>query len=194
MIKIINDIEISKLLTAANEKSHRDATMIYLALFAGLRCSEVVGLHIEDVRPYGEISTILTIPGRIAKYNRKREIPLNEESRSVIQLFLDSKIHNSESCSPEDFLFISKFTHLPLKNRDFQRIVNSLSIRSIGRNITPHTLRHTFATKLLKHTNLRVIQELLGHKNLQTTQIYTHVSSDDARDAIEKVPAASSII
>ncbi len=87
----------------------------------------------------------------------------------------------------KDFLFFSKYTHRQLSSRDFQRIVKQLSIRSIGRPITPHILRHTFATRLLKHTNLRVTQVLLEHSNLQTTQLYTHVNIDDALDSINKV-------
>ncbi len=184
MIKIISDSEISKLLDFAFERSLRDYTMIALTLVTGLRCSEAIGLFIEDVAPFGDISTILTIPGRIAKNQKKREIPMNEATRSFLKNFIEFKTHSNEPTSPKSFLFISKHTHRQLSSRDFQRIVKTFSIRTIGRPITPHTLRHTFATRLLKHTNLRVIQELLGHTSIQTTQIYTHVSSEDSRLAV----------
>ncbi len=187
MIKTIDKTETVKLLAAAKKRNIRDFTMISLALAAGLRCSEVVGLFIEDFSPFGDVSTILTVPQRISKNGKKREIPISNETREILFKFLESKTGLSEPTYPDSFLFVSRYSHKPLSNRDFQRIVKELSISSIDRAITPHVLRHTFATRLLKHTNLRVIQELLGHSNLQTTQIYTHVSTEDSRLAIDKL-------
>ena len=187
MIKTINDIEIQKLLSYAVKQSKRDFTMIFLALQTGLRCSEVVGLFIEDVAPFGDVSTVLIVPQRLGKGNKKREIHINEETRQIIGSFLESKNYFPEFAKPDNFLFLSRYTKNPLSPRDFQRIVKTYSIASISRPISPHTLRHTFATRLLKHTNLRVIQDLLGHVSIQTTQIYTHVTSEDTELAIDKL-------
>lgn len=187
MRKTINDIEVIKLLNASFKQSLRDFTMIFLALQTGLRVSEIVGLYIEDVAPYKEVSTVLTVPQRIAKNGKKRAIPINEETRKVIGSFLESKTYFLERPKPNNYLFLSRYTYKPLSTRDFQRIVKTYSIAAIGRAISPHTLRHTFATRLLKHTNLRVIQELLGHSSIQTTQIYTHVTSEDTELAIDKL-------
>ena len=71
MIKTINETEIEKLLLFAKSKNTRDFTIIHLALSTGLRCSELTGLLIEDVAPYGEISSILTVPERIGKGKKK---------------------------------------------------------------------------------------------------------------------------
>ena len=187
MIKTINDIEIKKLLLAASSHDIRDFTMISLALSTGLRVSEIVGLFIEDVAPFSEISTILTVPQRIGKNNKKREIPINQDFRELLSRWLEIKKSRNHPLKPDSFLFLSHNTLKPLSPRDFQRIVKTLAIKSIGRPISPHTLRHTFATLLLKHTNLRVIQTLLGHSSLQTTQIYTHVTSNDTEIAIAKL-------
>lgn len=187
MIKTINDIEIKQLLSYAAKQSIRDYTMIFLALQTGLRVSEIVGLYIEDVFPYMEVTTILTVPQRIAKKGKKRSIHINYETRQVIISFLESKNYFPKTLFPDSFLFLSRYTFNPLSPRDFQRIVKTYSIASIGRAISPHTLRHTFATRLLKHTNLRVIQELLGHVSVQTTQIYTHVTPEDTELAIDKL-------
>ncbi|MBA7477067.1 Tyrosine recombinase XerD [subsurface metagenome] len=187
MIKTINETEIKQLLSAARHQGLRDHTMIYLALVTGLRCSELIGLFIEDVAPYGEVSTILTVPVRIGKNSKKRDIPINQETRSIIQNWIDTEHYRRELLNKDSFLFVSHHTMNPLSSRDFQRIVKEISISSIGRPITPHTLRHTFATRLMRHTNLRVVQELLGHARIQTTQIYTHVTLDDSRSAIDKV-------
>ena len=186
MIKIINDSEISILLSAAKKQSLRDYTMILLALSSGLRVSELVGLYYEDIAPFGDVSTILSVPARISKHSKKREIPITSEIRSTLSLYISKVLVGRFPLDPVRFLFHSKFSLNPLSTRDFQRIVKSVSLRSIGRVITPHILRHTFATRLLKHTNTRVVQELLGHASIQTTQIYTHVSSSDAQLAIEK--------
>lgn len=187
MIKTINEEEIIKLLSAAKRQNIRDFTMIYLALSTGLRVSELVGLFVEDIRPFVEVSRVLTVPSRIGKNGKKREIPINHETKSVLLSFLSIKETRGEFTNSDSFLFLSRYTKNPLSSRDFQRIVHDLSVRSIGRSITPHTLRHTYATRLLKHTNIRVIQELLGHAWINTTQIYTHVSSEDAQLAVDNL-------
>ncbi len=184
MVNTINETEIAKLLISAKDQDIRDFTMVYLALSTGLRVSELVGLFIEDVAPFKEISRILSVPSRIGKNSKKRDIPINHETQTLLSHFLNIKVSRSELIRSNSFLFVSHKTKRPLSSRDFQRIVNQLSIASIGRRISPHTLRHTYATRLLKHTNLRVIQELLGHSRIQSTQIYTHVSIDDAQQAI----------
>ncbi len=184
MIKTINEGEIQKLLSAAQLQNTRDFVMIFLALSTGLRVSELVGLYIEDVCPFGEVSRILSVPSRIGKGGKKRDIPLNQDTRDILTEFIRIKGIRQQFTNSDSFLFVSHHTRNPLSSRDFQRIVKNLSIKSIGRSITPHTLRHTYATRMLKHTNIRVIQELLGHAWLNTTQGYTHVSIDDAQQAI----------
>ncbi|MBA7484972.1 Tyrosine recombinase XerD [subsurface metagenome] len=187
MRKTINDDEIKKLLYYANKNGLRDFTMIFLALSTGLRVAELVGLFIEDVAPFGEVSTILSVPSRVGKNGKKRDIPINEETRKVLSSFIQSKKDFNHPVNLDSYLFCSSRSHFSLSPRDFQRIVKDLSSTAINRGITPHTLRHTFATRLLKHTNLRVVQELLGHANVQTTQIYTHVSMEDVQPVIENL-------
>ena len=186
MIKTINEIEVKKLLSSAMAQNIRDYTMIFLDLSTGLRCSELTGLFIEDIAPYSVVSSIISVPVRLAKSRRKREIPITQETIDILSRYLEIKEKRNEPLEPQSFLFLSRYTYKPLLSRDFQRIVHDLSVSSIGRSITPHILRHTFATRLLKHTNIRVIQELLGHKSIQTTQIYTHVGIDETRAAIEE--------
>ncbi len=187
MYQILNDDEIKKFLATARLRDPRDYTMSFLAISTGLRCSELIGLFVEDVAPYGDISTILIVPERIGKRNVKREIPITHETRTVLKAWLDIRSTRDSTASLDSFLFISHHTHKPLSSRDFQRIVKDISIRSIGRPITPHILRHTFATRILKQSNTRVVQVLLGHARIQTTEIYTHINSEDTRSAVDKV-------
>ncbi len=185
MVNTINEGEINKLLIASKDHDLRDFTMIYLALSTGLRCSELVGLYIEDVCPFGQVSRILSVPSRIAKRGKKRDIPLNQDTRDILTEFIRIKGIRHQFTNSDSFLFVSHYTKKPLSSRDFQRIVHDLSVSSIGRAITPHTLRHTYATRMLRHTNLRVIQELLGHARVQTTQIYTHPDTNDFIIAVD---------
>lgn len=185
MVNIINESEIIKLLDGARARDHRDFTLIFLALATGLRCSELVGLKNEDIAPFGQPPLTLIVPPRVAKRGKKRNIPLNFETRQVISDYIHIKKARNHPQSPDASFFLSHYTLSPLSPRDLQRIVKQTSFTYLGRHITPHTLRHTFATRLLTITNIRVVQELLGHSRLQTTQIYTHVNTEDTRLAIE---------
>lgn len=185
--EILLDHETEMILEYALKSSERDRIMILLALSTGLRNSELVGLTIECIRPYDVITSIMELPGKIAKGGWPREIPLKPDLRDDLSAFLKRKFDLGEGLLSSDFLFVSKFTRNKLCQRDFQRILKNISTQSIGRSINPHILRHTFATKLLEVSNLRIVQKVLGHKNIQTTQIYTHPNSNDLVSAVNQL-------
>ena len=180
-------MEIDSILAQAKEHYYRDYVMIKLALGTGLRNSELLELTIDCFFYLGNIVHVLDLPGKIAKNHIPRCIPLHPDIQDLLLNFFKWKEENNEPCNYASYLFISKFTKSKLGPRDFQRIVTRASSMSIGRKIHPHTLRHTFATKLLAKSNLRIVQQVLGHKNLQTTQIYTHPSSSEVSEAINKM-------
>lgn len=186
-IDILLEEEIIPLKQAAAASYFRDFVMISLALSSGLRNSEIVNLTVECIRPLDEISNILDLPGTIAKGGNPRQIPLHPDLRSLLQEFLEWKWNMGEQIDGSALLFISRYTHKPLNPRDFQRRLRSISLSAIGRAVHPHVLRHTFATKLLAVSNLRIVQKLLGHKNISTTQIYTHPSNNELLTAIKKM-------
>jgi len=186
-VRILLDMEIDSMLAQAKDSSFRDFTMIKLALGTGLRNNELISLTMDLFWQAGYLVRILELPGRITRNNISRSIPLHPDVTDLLEKFKQWKIDHSEPCLNGDFLFISKFMHNKLSPRDFQRIVSRASITSIGRSINPHMLRHTFATKLLSKSNLRIVQEVLGHINIQTTQIYTHPSYNEISDAINKM-------
>ena len=185
--QILLDMEIDSLKAQAYDSGVRDFTMILLTLNTGLRCSEVTGLTVNCVYSYDTVMNFLDLPGAIAKGGRSRKIPFHIDVMKQIEVFIFWKRTARESMEPDAPLFLSKFTHNKLSSRDFQRICRTLSIKCIGRPIHPHTLRHTFATKLLQNTNLRVVQKALGHADIRTTQIYTHPSDEDLNEAIQKI-------
>lgn len=184
---ILLDHEITTLLATALSFNVRDYTMIKLALNTGLRNNELISLTMECVQPYGIITNILELPGSIAKGGHGRNIPLNPDVRACLEAWLETKEYIVERTNPIAYLFVSQFSRKQLSTRDFQRIVKTISSSSIGRSITPHTLRHTFATRLLSRSNIRIVQEVLGHKNIQSTQIYTHPSTNEISDAVSKL-------
>ncbi|GAI79438.1 unnamed protein product [marine sediment metagenome] len=83
--------------------------------------------------------------------------------------------------------FASNVPDKPLTRRQVHRIISYAAISALGRSVHPHVLRHTFASKLMRVTNMRTVQELLGHKNLTSTQIYTHPNEQDKHKAIENM-------
>lgn len=185
--EILLDHETEMILEYAYKSSERDRMMILLALSTGLRNGELVDLTIECIRPFGVITSIMELPAVIAKGGYAREIPLKPDLRTELSAFLGRKFQWGEGCLNSDFLFVSRYTHNKLCQRDFQRILRFISTQSIGRAIHPHVLRHTFGTKLLEVSNLRIVQKVLGHKNIQTTQIYTHPSSNDVASAVNQL-------
>ncbi len=181
------DREIPLLLAEARRSSVRDFTMISLCLCTGLRNAELLALRTENISPYGIITNILELPAEIAKGHHPRSIPLRSGVKLDLEAFYIWKEHNSEPVLTGNFLFLTARSQNKLLPRDFQRIVSTISARAIGRCITPHTLRHTFATKLLRISNLKIVQEVLGHRNIQTTQLYVHPSSDEVEKAINRM-------
>jgi len=179
--------ESDTILAYAENHCFRDFVMIALALFTGLRNSELIGLTVYCIAPYSGISNLLDVPGIIAKGGRPRQIPLHPDIKVLLTKWLAWKDDNNEPTLPHSPLFLSQRTKNPLSQRDFQRIVRDISIKAIGRSVHPHVFRHTFATRLLAKSNLSIVQNLLGHKNIQNTQIYTHPNRSDFMAAIDQM-------
>ncbi len=185
--EILIDFEVQTLRSKHNDLYPRDLMMICLALATGLRNDEICSLTVECVHSCEIIPNILALPGIIAKGGYARDIPLNADIREHLLLFINWKILHNESVSLDSFLFVSKFSHKKLNPRDFQRILSSISKKYIGRSIHPHVLRHTFATRLLKVSNLEIVRKCLGHKNISTTQIYLHPGNDEILEAVNQI-------
>jgi len=155
-------------------------------LYAGLRVSEAAQITIADVYNRDLPIRALMVRKEIAKRHHERLIPINKPLAQAILTFLKLRFDAIQT-QPDEFLFVSATPGKHITVRQIQRIVERHSTKSIGQKIHPHTLRHTFATRLMRVTSIRVVQELLGHKNLSSTQIYTHPNSDDMRLAIEAI-------
>lgn len=166
--------EVEALLDAPNiEKDDelRDRAMLELMYASGLRVSELLNVKRGDVDLKLNIVTVM------GKGGKQRKIPFGEYASDYIAKYInDVRSKNINSKSP--YLFLSKYGEPLSRQYFFKQIKKYAMIAGIKENISPHTLRHCFATHLLNNgADLRVVQEMLGHSNIATTQIYTHVTS-----------------
>lgn len=164
----------------------RNYTMAVLMLDAGLRVGEVVQLRPTDLF-FGPCAvTSLHIRPEIAKNKTERIIPMSSRVKSAIEQLLSDVWFNAIS-SDDKFAFYQKNTWQKLTTRQVERIIRKAALKSIGRPVHPHMLRHTFATRLMRKTNARIVQELLGHESMTSTMIYTHPNQDDLEKAIDQL-------
>jgi len=158
----------------------RDRTMLELMYASGLRVSELVLLKSVEV---GMNEGVLRVTG---KGNKTRMIPFGEEARSWIERYLKEARATILNGKTDDALFITALGG-PMTRQMFWTLIKKYALRAdINAPLSPHTMRHAFATHLLNHgADLRVVQLLLGHADISTTQIYTHV----ARERLKKIHA-----
>jgi integrase/recombinase XerC len=146
----------------------RDRAICELLYAAGLRVSELCGLDVDDLVLASHLVSV------VGKGDKQRRVPMHDTAAQAVRRWLECRGALMGDHSPPGALFYNRRGHR-LGPRDVRRI---LATRA-GGPLRPHSLRHTYATHLLEGgADLRVVQELLGHANLTTTQIYTHVSKE----------------
>jgi integrase/recombinase XerD len=183
--KALSIEDVDQLLeTSANARSAeeaRDAAMVELMYAAGLRVSELVGLNIRDVDL--DSGTIRTI----GKGSKERIIPIYETAVDSVSEYLAYSRPTHSRDNDEDALFLNRRGGRLTRQAYWLRL-NKLATRAgISSKITPHMLRHSFATHLLHGgASLRHVQELLGHSSIATTQIYTHLTNEHVRSEYAK--------
>jgi len=173
--------EVIKLIEAPHDEDKnglRDKAILETLYSTGIRVGELVGLNVEDV---DFIGGIIKVKG---KGKKERIIPIGDKALKAIRNYLDRrKVTSKQSRS----LFLNT-RGKRINPRSVCRIVDKyIKMVSKKQGVSPHTLRHSFATHLLdRGADLRSVQELLGHANLSTTQIYTHISSKRLREVYNK--------
>lgn len=173
--KMIAQIDLSK------NESHRNRAIIEMLYGSGLRVSELVNLRLSDI--YLQ-EGYMRITG---KGSKQRLVPISAEATKWFQYWLIDR--NTLNIKPEasDIAFLNRYGRQLTRAMIFTIIKQLATAAGITKNISPHTLRHSFATHLLQNgADLRVIQQLLGHESISTTEIYTHVDIHDLREAILK--------
>lgn len=167
----------------STRRALRNYTMALLMVDAGLRVGELVRLRFSDLFVNSTVVNTLLVRGDIAKSGKDRTVPLSERVReSLSQLYCLTPTLLSANTWKSFFTGMTDYAGIT--TRQVERIVRTAAVKSIGRPIHPHVLRHTFATRLMQRTNIRVVQELLGHSSVVSTQIYTHPNEEDKKQAI----------
>jgi len=157
----------------------RDRAILELMYGSGLRVSEVAGLTIDRVDlERGRVTVI-------GKGDKEREVPLGDLAREAVAAWLPAR--GALGASTREELFMNRRGR-PIGPRDIRRVVGRYGRAALsGRRVTPHTLRHSFATHLLEGgADIRAVQEMLGHASVATTQRYTHVSRSRLFEAYER--------
>ena len=178
----IDEVELLMDIKLDNPFNYRTKAMLEIMYGSGLRVSELVNLTLNDIDLYND--TIL-IHG---KGDKERIVPLGEIAKEYLSLYLG--IRNSlikrKNGNP-DKLFLNNHGK-PITRNGFNFLLNNLlKEKGIDKKVTPHTLRHSFATHMLDNgADLRTIQELLGHSDIVTTRIYTHVSKKQIQNNYDK--------
>ena len=165
----------------SKSESHRNRAIIEMLYGSGLRVSELVNLQLSDIflqEGYMRIT---------GKGNKQRLVPISPEAAKWFDYWMQDR--NQLKIKPEhkDIAFLNRHGRKLTRAMIFTIIKNLAKQVGICKIISPHTLRHSFATHLLQNgADLRVIQQLLGHESISTTEIYTHVDIHDLREAILK--------
>ncbi len=177
--KVLSEEEILKLLNfnVKNKYDYRNKAMIELMYSSGLRISELINLKLTDVDLNLETLRIF------GKGSKERILPLGEYAVSAIKEYI--KIYRPMLLKSKisDYLFLSSRGDKMTRQAFFKILKNIAKEQNIKTDFSPHTLRHSFATHLLKHgADLRSIQELLGHSDISSTQIYTHITNEKLKE------------
>jgi integrase/recombinase XerD len=182
--KSLSEAEVEALLAAPDIEDpveYRDRAMLELLYACGLRVSELVGLQLSEV---GMNQGVVRIVG---KGGKERLVPMGEEALAWLRGYLLQARGALLGSRASEALFPSRRGTRMTRQAFWYRIKRYAGRAGIQRELSPHTLRHAFATHLLNHgADLRVVQLLLGHSDLSTTQIYTHV----ARERMKELHAA----
>lgn len=177
--------EINKLLNSFNEydeKDIRDKAILEIMYSCGLRVSEVVNLELKDINLEEKIVKI------IGKGNKQREVPIRKEALNYVLIYNEKVRKNIVKNKSKNFLFLTKNGNKISRQYIFKMIKEKADEVGIKKNISPHTLRHSFATHLLsKGADLKTVKEILGHENIETTQIYTHLADEKILNEYDKI-------
>ena len=180
-----DSLELLNSVDGANQK--RDFCILTLFLNCGLRLAELCSLNVSDIKPDGT----MTVTG---KGNKERLVYLNDACMNAVNEYLAVRPSENLPYTQKNALFISR-NHRRISPKTVQHIVKTYLEKAGlgGQGFSTHKLRHTAATLMYQHgkVDIRVLKDILGHSNLGTTQIYTHVSDSQIKNAIDSNPLSN---
>ena len=173
--KVLSEKEVDKLLDI-NLKTHfdyRNKAMLELMYSSGLRVSELINLKVNDIDLKNASVRIF------GKGSKERIVPLDDYAIEALDNYIKYHRKSLFKHGENNYLFLNNHGNKMTRQGFFKILQKIAKEKNIKSELSPHTLRHSFATHLLKHgADLRSIQELLGHSDISTTQIYTHITSE----------------
>ncbi|MBE6732739.1 MAG: tyrosine recombinase XerC [Ruminococcaceae bacterium] len=183
-----DSLELLSVVDGPNKQ--RDYCILTLFLNCGLRLSELCGLNLGDIRSDGTMRIL-------GKGNKERIVYLNDACKTALEDYIRVRPKDNIVATDRNALFISR-NHRRISNKTVQATVQKyLSLAGLsGQGLSTHKLRHTAATLMYQHGNvdIRVLKDILGHSNLGTTQIYTHISDNQIKNAIDSNPLSNAKI
>lgn len=184
--KLVDCLKLQHTFGATGLHAERNVLICLLLLDTGLRVGELVKLKVMHVWLNNEPSNCIEVVPSITKTKTGRTVPLTERAKRAILEYSKNRESNI-FLNPNNFLFNQARHYKPISTRQVERIIRTAGQESLGIRVHPHMLRHTFATRLMQKTNIRIVQALLGHQSLQSTQIYTHPNDQDLKKAIDSM-------
>jgi len=182
--EVLTEDEIKKLISSVNlnsEFGQRNKTIIEVLYGTGIRVSELIDLKLSNIF-FKE--NILKVTG---KGNKERFVPLGKIALIEIKKYLNNRDKLKINSKFSDILFLNRYGRQLTRSMIFKIINDSSKNAEIDKKISPHTLRHSYATHLLKNgADLRTIQLILGHESITTTEIYTHLDTFHLEDVLKK--------
>lgn len=162
---------------------YRNKAMLELLYATGVRISELINLTIANVSFEDDLIRV------VGKGSKERIIPVGEIAMESLKIYLEDYRNSLLKNKQSEYLFLNNFGN-PITRQGFFKIVKKECLKkNIKQDVGPHTLRHSFASHMLNNgADLRIVQELLGHSDISTTQIYTHLSNDKIRKDYENHP------
>ena len=185
--KALSVRDVDELLEQPSKRStpeaKRDKAMLELLYATGMRVSELVSLNLESIELHNSRATVRCV----GKGGKERLIPIHEQAVRALRQYLEAARPELARSRRERALFINRRGERLTRQGFWLILKNYAKAASISNDVTPHTLRHSFATHMLRGgAPLRNVQELLGHANISTTQVYTQLTDDHMRSVYDK--------
>lgn len=172
---ILDSVDLSR------PEGHRNRCILEVLYSCGLRVSELVNLKISDIFPDEQFIRVF------GKGSKQRLVPIGEPALRAIRLYREIRDAGPVQKAAEDILFLNRRGGKLTRERIFLIVKEQAAAAGIRKNISPHTFRHSFATHLVENgADLRVVQEMLGHESILTTEIYTHIDTRKWQETILK--------
>ena len=181
--KVLSEEEVSKLLdiNLKTDFDYRNKAMLELMYSSGLRVSELINLKVNDI---DLINASVRVFG---KGSKERVVPLNDYALEALKNYILYHRKSLFKHGENNYLFLNNHGNIMTRQGFFKTLQKIAKEKNIKTKFSPHTLRHSFATHLLKYgADLRSIQELLGHSDISTTQIYTHITNENLHKNYEE--------